>query len=115
MGGKQRRGRQTVSRRIRSSSPVGLPRPSRFEVRIHSEPSGASCTARSRPYSPCSSARGVPVRSLALGLDILGEQVVPVLRTEFAALRPAGVPEEPPTHGSLVADAAAELAAEAVR
>jgi hypothetical protein len=48
-------------------------------------------------------------------MDILGEQVVPVLRKEFAALRPAGVPEEPPTHASLVAGAAAELAAEAVR
>jgi hypothetical protein len=35
-------------------------------------------------------------------LDILGEQVVPVLRREFAALRPAHVPEAP-THASLVA------------
>jgi putative FMN-dependent luciferase-like monooxygenase len=58
---------------------------------------------------------GLPLKTVLEQLDILGEQVVPVLRTEFAALRPAGVPEEPPTHGSLVADAAAELAAEAVR
>jgi hypothetical protein len=35
-------------------------------------------------------------------LDILGEQVVPVLRREFAALKPAHVPDAP-THASLVA------------
>jgi hypothetical protein len=32
----------------------------------------------------------------------LGEEVVPVLRKEFDALRPAGVPEAP-THTGLVA------------
>ena len=37
-------------------------------------------------------------------LDILGEEVVPVLRREFAALKPAHVPEAP-THASLVAAA----------
>jgi putative FMN-dependent luciferase-like monooxygenase len=58
---------------------------------------------------------GLPLKTVLEQLDILGEQVVPVLRKEFAALRPAGVPEEPPTHASLLADAAAELAAEAVR
>ena len=58
---------------------------------------------------------GLPLKTVLEQLDILGEQVVPVLRREFAALRPAGVPEKPPTHASLVADAAAELAAEAVR
>jgi putative FMN-dependent luciferase-like monooxygenase len=58
---------------------------------------------------------GLPLKTVLEQLDILGEQVVPVLRTEFASLRPAGVPAEPPTHASLVADAAAELAAEAVR
>ena len=58
---------------------------------------------------------GLPLKTVLEQMDILGEQVVPVLRKEFAALRPAGVPEEPPTHASLVADAAAELAAEAVR
>jgi putative FMN-dependent luciferase-like monooxygenase len=58
---------------------------------------------------------GLPLKTVLEQMDILGEQVVPVLRTEFAALRPAGVPEEPPTHASLVAGAAAELAAEAVR
>jgi putative FMN-dependent luciferase-like monooxygenase len=34
-------------------------------------------------------------------LDILGERVIPVLRAEFDALRPASVPEAP-THASLV-------------
>jgi len=58
---------------------------------------------------------GLPLKTVLEQLDILGEEVVPVLRKEFAVLRPAGVPEEPPTHASLVADAAAELAAEAVR
>ena len=37
-------------------------------------------------------------------LDILGEEVVPVLRREFAALKPAHVPDAP-THASLVAAA----------
>jgi hypothetical protein len=62
---------------------------------------------------------GLPLKTVLEQMDILGEQVVPVLRKEFAALRPVGVPEEPPTHASLVADRgaeiAAELAAEAVR
>jgi hypothetical protein len=35
-------------------------------------------------------------------LDMLGEQVVPVLRKEFDALRPSHVPEAP-THASLKA------------
>jgi len=35
-------------------------------------------------------------------LDLLGEEVVPVLRREFAALKPAHVPDAP-THASLVA------------
>jgi hypothetical protein len=35
---------------------------------------------------------------------MLGEEIVPVLRKEFAALKPAHVPE-PPTHASLVAAA----------
>ena len=33
-------------------------------------------------------------------LDLLGEEVVPVLRKEFDALRPAHVPDAP-THASL--------------
>ena len=35
-------------------------------------------------------------------IDILGEEVVPVLRKEFAARKPAHVPEAP-THRSRVA------------
>jgi hypothetical protein len=35
-------------------------------------------------------------------LDLLGEEVVPVLRKEFAALKPAHVPDAP-THASLLA------------
>ena len=43
-------------------------------------------------------------------LDILGEEVVPVLRKEFDTLRPAHVPDGP-THAALVAERdAAELA-----
>ncbi len=35
-------------------------------------------------------------------LDLLGEEVVPVLREEFAKDRPANVPDAP-THASLLA------------
>ena len=35
-------------------------------------------------------------------LDLLGEQVVPVLRKEFTALKPAHVPDAP-THALLLA------------
>ena len=45
---------------------------------------------------------GLPLKTALEQLDLLGEEVVPVLRTEFAALRPAGVPEAP-THQSLKA------------
>jgi putative FMN-dependent luciferase-like monooxygenase len=45
---------------------------------------------------------GLPLKTVLEQLDILGEEVVPVLRTEFAARRPAGVPEEPPTHATQV-------------
>jgi hypothetical protein len=44
-------------------------------------------------------------------LDLLGEEVVPVLRKEFAALKPAHVPDAP-THASLVAAAAAPASTE---
>jgi alkanesulfonate monooxygenase SsuD/methylene tetrahydromethanopterin reductase-like flavin-dependent oxidoreductase (luciferase family) len=50
---------------------------------------------------------GLPLKTVLEQLDLLGEEVVPVLRKEFAALRPAGVPEEPPTHESLLAASAA--------
>ncbi|HEY0486692.1 MAG TPA: LLM class flavin-dependent oxidoreductase [Mycobacteriales bacterium] len=48
---------------------------------------------------------GLPLKTVLEQLDLLGEEVVPVLRREFAARRPAHVPEAP-THASLVAAAA---------
>ncbi|MGW0228295.1 LLM class flavin-dependent oxidoreductase [Actinopolymorpha singaporensis] len=45
---------------------------------------------------------GLPLKTVLEQLELLGEQVVPVLREEFAKGRPAGVPEAP-THASLLA------------
>ncbi|MBN9791492.1 5,10-methylene tetrahydromethanopterin reductase [Pseudonocardia sp. TMWB2A] len=45
---------------------------------------------------------GLPLKTVLEQLDLLGEEVVPVLRKEFAALRAPGVPDAP-THASLVA------------
>ncbi|MGX4733513.1 LLM class flavin-dependent oxidoreductase [Kitasatospora griseola] len=45
---------------------------------------------------------GLPLKTVLEQLDILGEEVVPVLREEFAKLRPAGVPDAP-THATLAA------------
>ena len=45
---------------------------------------------------------GLPLQTVLEQLDILGEEVVPVLRREFAALKPAHVPDAP-THASLLA------------
>jgi len=45
---------------------------------------------------------GLPLKTVLEQLDILGEEVVPVLRKEFAALKPAHVPDAP-THASLLA------------
>jgi putative FMN-dependent luciferase-like monooxygenase len=45
---------------------------------------------------------GLPHKVVLDQLDILGEQVVPVLRKEFVALRPSDVPDAP-THESLKA------------
>ncbi len=53
---------------------------------------------------------GLPLKTVLEQLDILGEEVVPVLRKEFSALKPAHVPEAP-THASLVATQQAEVAA----
>ncbi|MFJ6136225.1 LLM class flavin-dependent oxidoreductase [Kitasatospora sp. NPDC092286] len=50
---------------------------------------------------------GLPLKTVLEQLDLLGEEVVPVLRAEFAKGRPAGVPDGP-THAARVA---AELAA----
>ncbi len=47
---------------------------------------------------------GLPLKTVLEQLDILGEEVVPVLRKEFAALKPAHVPDAP-THAGLVAAA----------
>ncbi|MGW4092061.1 LLM class flavin-dependent oxidoreductase [Nocardia sp. NPDC004750] len=55
---------------------------------------------------------GLPLKTVLEQLDLLGEEVVPVLRKEFAALRPAHVPDAP-THASLVA--ARDAAVEATR
>lgn len=49
---------------------------------------------------------GLPLKTVLEQLDILGEEVVPVLRREFAALKPAHVPDAP-THASLRAAAQA--------
>ncbi|WP_406860983.1 LLM class flavin-dependent oxidoreductase [Streptomyces sp. HUAS MG47] len=46
---------------------------------------------------------GLPQRTVLEQLDLLGEEVLPVLRKEFAALRPAGVPDGP-THAARVAE-----------
>ena len=43
---------------------------------------------------------GLPLKTVLEQLDLLGEQVVPVLRKEFARDRPADVPAAP-THESL--------------
>ncbi|WP_255363363.1 LLM class flavin-dependent oxidoreductase [Geodermatophilus sp. DSM 45219] len=45
---------------------------------------------------------GLPLKTVLEQLDVLGEEVVPVLRREFAALKPAHVPDAP-THASRVA------------
>jgi putative FMN-dependent luciferase-like monooxygenase len=55
---------------------------------------------------------GLPLKTVLEQLDLLGSEVVPVLRREFDALRPAHVPAAP-THASLVAARDAALAAEA--
>jgi putative FMN-dependent luciferase-like monooxygenase len=45
---------------------------------------------------------GLPLKTVLEQMDMLGEEVVPVLRREMAALRPAHVPDAP-THESLKA------------
>ncbi len=52
---------------------------------------------------------GLPLKTVLEQLDLLGEEVVPVLRRELDALRPAHVPEAP-THASLLAAARTEAA-----
>ncbi|MBP2478936.1 putative FMN-dependent luciferase-like monooxygenase [Crossiella equi] len=45
---------------------------------------------------------GLPLKTVLEQLDLLGEEVAPVLRKEFAALKPAHVPDAP-THAARVA------------
>ncbi|MCK0111160.1 LLM class flavin-dependent oxidoreductase [Ornithinimicrobium sp. F0845] len=45
---------------------------------------------------------GLPVETVLEQIEILGSEVVPVLRKEFEARRPADVPSDPPTHTSLI-------------
>ena len=44
---------------------------------------------------------GLPLKTVLEQLDLLGEEVLPVLRKEMAALKPAGVPDGP-THAARV-------------
>lgn len=46
---------------------------------------------------------GLPLDVVLEQIEILGREVVPVLRTEFERRRPAHVPSDPPTHASLLA------------
>ncbi|MFE7042627.1 LLM class flavin-dependent oxidoreductase, partial [Streptomyces atratus] len=55
---------------------------------------------------------GLPLKTVLEQLDILGEEVVPVLRKEFAKVRPADVPDAP-THAARVAAAATQRGAAA--
>jgi putative FMN-dependent luciferase-like monooxygenase len=50
---------------------------------------------------------GLPLKTVLEQMDMLGELVVPVLRREFAALRPADVPDGPPLHPAVVSAQAA--------
>ncbi|MFC6706245.1 LLM class flavin-dependent oxidoreductase [Flexivirga alba] len=47
---------------------------------------------------------GLPLAAALEQIEILGKEVVPVLRREFEARRPAHVPSNPPSHASLVAE-----------
>jgi putative FMN-dependent luciferase-like monooxygenase len=55
---------------------------------------------------------GLPLKTVLEQIDLLGEEVVPVLRAEFAKGRPTQVPDAP-THASLVARRDAEAGAAA--
>ena len=46
---------------------------------------------------------GLPTSLVLEQVEMLGSEVVPVLRAEFERRRPAHVPSDPPTHASLVA------------
>ncbi|MEV0404874.1 LLM class flavin-dependent oxidoreductase [Actinoallomurus sp. NPDC050550] len=57
---------------------------------------------------------GLPLKTVLEQLDLLGEEVIPVLRREFADGRPAEVPDAP-THASLLAARGTEALAEAAK
>jgi putative FMN-dependent luciferase-like monooxygenase len=44
---------------------------------------------------------GLPIEAVLEQIEILGTEVVPVLRTEFERRRPAHVPSDPPSHAEL--------------
>ncbi|MGC1207060.1 MAG: LLM class flavin-dependent oxidoreductase [Ornithinimicrobium sp.] len=46
---------------------------------------------------------GLPLATVLDQLEMLGSEVIPVLRREFEARRPSGVPSDPPVHSSLLA------------
>ncbi|MCE5289704.1 MAG: LLM class flavin-dependent oxidoreductase [Nocardiaceae bacterium] len=52
---------------------------------------------------------GLPIDKVLEQIEILGTQVVPVLRKEFEARRPAHVPSDPPTHPTLIGNEAHKL------
>jgi putative FMN-dependent luciferase-like monooxygenase len=58
---------------------------------------------------------GLPLKTVLEQLDLLGGEVVPVLRRELEARRPSHVPSDPPSHASRVAarDGAREVTAAA--
>ncbi|MHB1064748.1 MAG: LLM class flavin-dependent oxidoreductase [Georgenia sp.] len=51
---------------------------------------------------------GLPLKTVLEQIDLLAEEVVPVLRKEFEDKRPAGVPSSAPSHAERVAKARAE-------
>ncbi|GAA2723765.1 LLM class flavin-dependent oxidoreductase [Cellulomonas aerilata] len=53
---------------------------------------------------------GLPLKTVLEQLDLLGGEVVPVLRREMEAKRPAHVPADPPSHAERVAARAAAAA-----
>lgn len=52
---------------------------------------------------------GLAMKTILEQLDLLGEEVLPVLRKEFTSVRPSGVAEAP-THASLLAARSEEAA-----
>ncbi len=50
---------------------------------------------------------GLPLKTVLEQIDILGEEVVPVLRREFDRMREPGVPSDPPRHSAVSASKSA--------